>query len=65
MCQKRGMTLRRYMLDNVGKSVERLSMIAGGTGITPMYQVQRIHSTWQCRMLDCKISLLLLMWGGD
>lgn len=33
------MPLRRYMLDGVGKSVERLSMIAGGTGITPMYQV--------------------------
>ena len=37
---KRRTTLRRYMLDNVGKSVERLSMIAGGTGITPMYQVR-------------------------
>ena len=32
--------LRRYMLDGAGKSMERLSMIAGGTGITPMYQVR-------------------------
>ncbi|KAK9825864.1 hypothetical protein WJX81_005959 [Elliptochloris bilobata] len=29
----------RYELNGVGKSMERLSMIAGGTGITPMYQV--------------------------
>ena len=35
-----GMPWCRYELNGTGKSLERLSMIAGGTGITPMYQVR-------------------------
>ncbi len=40
-CGQKACLLGRYMLDGAGKSMERLSMIAGGTGITPMYQVRR------------------------
>ena len=38
----------RYELNGAGKSLERLSMIAGGTGITPMYQVRPVpRKPWE------------------
>ena len=40
-----GMPWCRYELNGAGKSLERLSMIAGGTGITPMYQVRPVPCT--------------------
>ena len=40
----------RYELNGAGKTLERLSMIAGGTGITPMYQVQSTScKSWELR----------------
>lgn len=40
----------RYELNGAGRSLERLSMIAGGTGITPMYQVRPVPcKAWELR----------------
>ena len=46
----------RYELNGAGKSLERLSMIAGGTGITPMYQVRPVpRKPWElcARAMHC------------
>ena len=56
-------TVRRYTLDGVPHTAKHISMIAGGTGITPMYQV--IKAVLKQADDDTQLSLLYANQSPD